>query len=294
VFDLDGRVRHAVAPLDRPNNVDVEYGFTVNGRPVDIAVLTERRQHRLRVFEIRADGTPRDLAPSGIRVLAGETGEAAQPMGLALYKRPRDGAIFAIVSPKTGGASNYLWQYRLDATGGAVTGRFVRRFGAFSRLGPTPNEVGEIEAIAVDDELGFVYYADEQFGIHKWHADPDHSDASRELAVIGREGYRGDREGLAIYPTANGGGYLVSSDQVPGGTRLMVYSRTGSPDRPHAHPLLATIPTTADATDGLDVTARALPGSPDGLLVMMNSGPKNFLIFDWRQVASRLGPTTTK
>jgi hypothetical protein len=58
--------------------------------------------------------------------------------------------------------------------------------------------------------------------------------------------------------------------------------------------LLATITTTADATDGLDVTARALPGSPDGLLVMMNSGPKNFLIFDWRQIASRLGPTTTK
>jgi hypothetical protein len=36
----------------------------------------------------------------------------------------------------------------------------VRRFGDFSGI-------GEIEAVTVDDELGFVYYADEAAGIHK-------------------------------------------------------------------------------------------------------------------------------
>ena len=242
VFTLDGRVKQTFAPLDRPNNVDVEYGFDLDGTRVDVAVVTERLKHRLRVFAIDGNGAVRDVAPSGIPVLVGQQGEGAHPMGIALYKRPRDGALFAIVAPKTGDAANYLWQYRLVSTSGAVTGRFVRRFGAFSRTGPTPNEIGEIEAVLVDDALGFVYYSDERYGIRKWHADPDHADAGKELAVLGREGYRGDREGLAIHGGPDGSGFLVSSDQVPGGTRLMILSApraarsAARPAAPGCHP----------------------------------------------------------
>lgn len=288
VFGLDGKLRQTFAPLDRPNNVDVEYGFDLDGRRVDIAVVTERLQRRLRIFAIEPDGTVRDAAPSGVAVLAGQQGEAGEPMGIALYKRRRDGAVFAIVAPKSGGTTDYLAQYRLASANGSVTGKLVRRFGAFSRIGPIAGELGEIEAVLVDDELGFVYYSDERYGIHKWHADPDHPEAAKELAVLGRDGYQGDREGLAIHAGANGGGVLVSSDQMPGATRLMIYPRAGSPQRPHEQPLLATIPTRADSTDGLDVTSRPLPGFPDGMLVMMNSSPRNFLIYDWRAVASRL------
>src|SRR5262245_49910485 len=52
VFALDGSVRQTIAPLDRPNNVDVEYGLAGPRGPIDIAVVTERYQHRLRVFGI--------------------------------------------------------------------------------------------------------------------------------------------------------------------------------------------------------------------------------------------------
>jgi 3-phytase len=289
VFGLDGKLKHTIAPLDRPNNVDVEYGFRLGGRAVDIAVVTERLKNRLRVYSIAADGSAvYDVARNGLRVMLGTTGEAAQPMGIALYKRPRDGAVFAIVAPKTGGAFNYLWQYRLEDANGEARIRFVRRFGAFSRIGPTPNGIGEIEAVVVDDALGYVYYADERFGIHKWHADPDHPDAGKELAVLGRQGYHGDREGLAIYTRPDGTGFLVSSDQVPGATRLMIYSRAGRPGNPHDQPLMAAVPTGADSTDGLDVTSKALPGFPDGLLVMMNSAPKNFLMYRWSTVLARV------
>ncbi|MGH9203397.1 MAG: phytase [Vicinamibacterales bacterium] len=289
VFGLDGALRHRIGPLDRPNNVDVEYGARIGGELVDIAVVTERKQNRLRVFTIAADGSAiRDVAPRGVPVLQGQMGEAGEPMGIALYKRPSDGAVFAIVSPKTGGTSNYLWQYRLEEQQGGVTGRLVRRFGAFSRRGPMAGEIGEIEALVVDDPLGYVYYSDERFGIRKWHADPDHADAATELAVLGRGAYQGDREGLAIYQRADGGGFLVSSDQMPGATRLMIYSRTGQPGRPHDQPLIRAVSTQADSTDGLDVTATVLPGFPDGLLVMMNSGPRNFLMYSWSSVAARL------
>lgn len=90
--------------IDRPNNVDVEYGLTLQGRPADIAVATERLKSRLRVFLIPRDGGPlTDISSTaGAAILQGETGEPAEPMGIALYRRPSDGAIFAIVTPKSG------------------------------------------------------------------------------------------------------------------------------------------------------------------------------------------------
>lgn len=290
VFGLDGVLRQSMTPLDRPNNVDVEYGLAIGGQWTDIAVVTERMQHRLRVFAIPADGGPlTDLAPAGLPVLEGQIGDASEPMGIALYKRPRDGVIFAIVAPKSGAASNYLWQYRLESDRTSrLTATFVRRFGNFSRTSATPDEIGEIEAVVVDDALGYVYYSDERSAIRKYHADPDQADAARELAVIGVDGYVGDREGLAIYDTGEGTGFLVSSDQVEGGTRLKLYRRQGSSKGPHDHSEVRTVVTVSDATDGLDVTSRALPGFPHGLLVMMNSSAGNFLFYDWRAVAAQL------
>jgi 3-phytase len=286
VFGLDGAIRQTIGPLDRPNNVDVEYGFDLDGTPTDIAVVTERKQRRLRVYRIHPDGSGLDdIAPKGIPVLEGEAGEFGEPMGIALYKRPADGRVFAIVAPKTGGGTDYLWQYELraDATAGEVTGTLVRRFGQFSRVGPAPGDVGEIEAVVADDALGYVYYSDERFGIRKYAADPSAADAGRELAAFGTDGYLGDREGLAIVPTGAGAGFIVSSDQLAGGTRVILYPRQGTGGDPHAHPALRTVLTASDETDGLDATAAALPGFPAGLLVMMNSGPRNFLLYDFNR-----------
>jgi 3-phytase len=309
VFGLDGARRQTIAPLDRPNNVDIEYGVTLGGAKTDIAVLTERKQHRLRIFAIPADGGALvDLAPEGLPVLEGQTGEAGEPMGVSLYRRPADGVTFAVVAPKTGGKSDYLWQYRLgdaaaSASGSKITATLVRRFGNFSRRGAAIYETGEIEAVVVDDELGYVYYSDERFGIRKWHADPDHADAARELAVFGTKGYAGDREGLAIYAAggaagqAAGGkggkptGFLVSSDQIKGATRIFLYPREGANGNPHDHPVIAVRATSSDETDGLDVTSRALPGYPRGLLVMMNSAGRNFSIYRWEDLAPPPGVT---
>ncbi|MCP5116649.1 MAG: phytase, partial [bacterium] len=186
VFGLDGKIRQTVDGIDRPNNVDIEYGLDLGGEPIDIAVATERLQSQLRVFRVEPDGS--GLTPlSSVPVFDGEQGERSAPMGVALYRRPSDGAIFAIVGRKNGPRAGYLWQYRLEDDGnGSLRGTKVREFGSFSGL-------EEIEAIAVDDELGYIYYADEGDGIHKWAADPDHPNAAQELAHFGRDGFQADR-----------------------------------------------------------------------------------------------------
>jgi 3-phytase len=283
-FGMDGAVRQVVAPLDRPNNVDVEYALRTPTGPVDIAVVTERLQSRLRVYRVSEQG----LAPldngQGVPVLDGETGEAAMPMGIALYRRPRDGAIFAIVAPKTGGTVNYLWQYRLvaDPSTGVVHGSLVRRFGAYSGM-------GEIEAVAVDDELGYVYYADEEYALRKWHADPDHRDAADELAVFGRTGFKQQREGLGIFRGRDGTGFLAASDQIEGATEVRVFPREGTRGRPHDHGEGTAIVTGADSTDGLDIVSSGLRGDlSGGLLVMMNSRGRNFQFYRWTDAQRQL------
>jgi 3-phytase len=281
VFGLDGRLRQLLKGPDRPNNVDVEYGLDLDGTPTDIVVLTERVGRRLRAYGIARNGeVVRDLSAGSMAILAGAPGDEGAPMGIGLYKRLRDGAIFAIVSPKSGPTTNYLWQYRLQDDGtGRIGATFVRRFGAFSGI-------GEIEAIAVDDELGYVYYADEGTGIHKWAADPDSSDAGRELALFATTGYQQDREGIGIYCTGAGRGYIVAVDQLPGESVFHVYKREGEPGRPHDHSAeLFTFMGGADGTDGLEVESAPLGSDfPDGLLVAMNSAGKNFLFFRWGDV----------
>jgi 3-phytase len=289
-FGMDGQIRQAITGLDRPNNIDVEYGVQLGGRRLDVAVATERLARRLRIFRIDpAEGRLVDLG--GVPVLEGQDGEAAAPMGLALYQRARDGAVFAIVSPKEGPRQNYLWQYRLvDSGGGRIGARFVRRFGNFSAA--TVREENEIESVAVDDALGYVYYSDEADGIHKWHADPDHPDAGRELAHFARSGFRGDREGIAIYALPDGTGYIVGTDQLDEDSEYHVYPREGAPGNPHDHSReIAVLRGGADATDGIEISSSPLgPGLPSGALVVMNSATRNFLVFRWQDIAPVVKP----
>lgn len=213
------------------------------------------------------------------------------PMGIGLYLRLRDGALFAIVSPKAGDAQGYLAQYRIGpGPSRPVEGRLVRRFGAFAGQNAGREGANEIEAVLVDDRLGYVYYSDEHVAVRKYHADPDQPGAANELATFARRGFESQREGLALYATDATRGYLVVTDQIPGGSTYRLYRREGEPNRPHDHEaIVGTLLTTADSTDGIEVTSMPLgPQFPGGLLVAMNSRERNFLFFDWRPVRDAL------
>jgi len=201
-------------------------------------------------------------------------------MGLALYKRPRDGALFAIVSRKQGPTDGgYLWQYRLDDDGrGRVHATMVRAFGAWSGR-------GEIEAVAVDDALGYVYYADEWVGIRKYRADPDASDADRELALFATSGFMEDREGISIYARDDGTGYILVSDQQA--NLFHVFPREGSGGNPHDHPRLSVVKLSTVGSDGSEVTSAPLGRRfPEGVFVAMTQGG-TFQFYAWPELAAR-------
>ena len=252
VFGMDGRVRQRIEGIDRPEQCRCRGRSRRSYRAVEKPVA---------LFRVSESGvTEIGSAP----VFEGQTGQAAAPMGIALYRRSRDKAVFAIVGRKTGPTAGYLWQYRIE--GNRATK--VREFGAYSGS-------GEIEAIAVDDENGFVYYADEECCIRKWHADPDHPQAAQEVSTFGREGFTANREGIAVQKD-----YIVCTDQIAGGSQYRLYRRKGDQTTP-----VAVLRGPADSTDGLEVVSQPMgPLFPRGFLIAMNSSGKNFLLFPWPSI----------
>lgn len=273
VFNLQGKIQQKVSGLQRPNNVDIEYGLMLNGKATDIAVTTERMTHKLRIFALPE---MKPLDNGGIPVFEGET----QPdyrdlMGISMYKN-KQGVIYAIVGRKTGPTTGgYLWQYRLDDDGtGHIKATLVRKFGTYSGL-------KEIESIAVDDKLGYVYYSDEGKGVRQYYADPEKG--NEELALFATENFKQDHEGISIYELTDSTGYILVSDQ--GANRFQIFSREGTPERPFEHKLLKTVDVRAMESDGSEVVS--VPLNQDfkhGLFVVMSTD-RTFHLYRWEDIA---------
>ena len=272
VYDLNGKIQtdKVVRGLKRPNNIDIEEFEFGDGSEIFIAVTTERLTNKLRIFSVP---DMLSIDNGGIEVFTGEIDRA--PMGISLYKRESDDVIFAIVGRKSGPSDGYLWQYRLDGNpDGTIGATMVRSFGTYSGE-------KEIEAIAVDDEYGYVYYSDEGVGVRKYHADPDQT--NEELALFATTGIADDHEGISIYKTDMGTGYIILSDQQA--NKFHFFSREGTKLNPHHHQLIKVINAACNFSDGSEVTNASL-GSlfPKGLFVAM-SDDKTFHFYDWEDLA---------
>ncbi len=269
-FDLEGKIiqEKTIRNIQRPNNVDIEYGFKLNDSvQIDIIAFTEREKQQIRLFSVPE---MKPLDNGGFKVFKNQDSKDFQwPMGISLYKSPKDAKFYAIVSRKTGPNLNYLHQYELTADSLGVRCKLVREFGKFSGK-------KEIEAVAVDDFHGYVYYSDEGVCIRKYYAEPDLG--NEELSCFGSDHFDQDIEGIAIATKAKGKGYLIVSDQQRG--QFNIFDRKDNS-------FLKAVNLTTVETDGCDAVTVPLNAKfANGLFVAMNDN-KNFYFYDLEKVINK-------
>src|SRR5207249_1762558 len=124
-YNMDGSEQQVVADAPRPNNVDVLYGFKLEGRTVDLAVasLQASKQRGTRGVKVWAiDAATRRLSDvtqgGSIRVLGGK-----KPYGLCGYRSARSGRFYVFVTDERGRVEQ---DELTDAGGGRIAGAAVR------------------------------------------------------------------------------------------------------------------------------------------------------------------------
>lgn len=262
-FDLKGRIikDKTIKGLKKPNNIDIRYNFKINSsRNVDVLVVTERETNKVRLYSVP---DMKALDNGGFKVFEDQTeSKRKTPMGVSFYQSPIDNALYIIVSRKDGPKDNYLYQYKILREKRGLKLQLVRKFGNFSGS-------KEIEAIAVDDEFGFVYYSDENYGVRKYHAEP--SRGNQELPSLKGGDFLKDIEGIAIVPDYKGKGYIIVSNQHAG--TFNIFSRSNNE-------FITETDLGTSETDGCEVTTVSLNDTfKNGLFVAMNNS-RNFFFYD--------------
>ncbi|MGF1674790.1 MAG: phytase, partial [Rivularia sp. (in: cyanobacteria)] len=175
VFDLGGNIIQTVLPAEfgdiRYNNVDLVYGFELNGQQTDLAIVSDRQNDTLGIFQINPSTRQlEDVTADGIleTIFGVDDGEATA-YGLATYQSPVSGKSYAFVTQASG---NKVAQLELVTEGGKVTANVVRTLELPISDGGEAED-SQSEGIVIDQELGFLYVAIEGADVLKFSAEPE-------------------------------------------------------------------------------------------------------------------------
>jgi 3-phytase len=207
--------------------------------------------------------------------------------GFCLYHSAVSGKYYAFINSTDTGAVEQ-WEL-FDNGSGQVDGTVVREW-----------VVGtQTEGCTVDDELGFVYIGEEDVAVWKYGAEPDAGEERVAVDYTDEADENGnnvaDIEGMSLYYTSEGTGYLIVSSQ--GSSEFTVYRREG--DNEYLGKFVVSETATIDGvtgSDGLDVTNFPLGDAfPNGVFVTQDDtnlnpdGNQNFKLVPWENIANALG-----
>jgi 3-phytase len=271
-YNLNG-TEHEVVPLGTVGlaiAVDVRYQIPFNGGLTDV-VLSVPLGGNFRLFAphpvtgglVAIDGTP---------IVTGLTPSAA-----ALYRNPQSHQLSAFI----GDAAGTLQRWELVDDGqGHLRGNLVRTL----QLG------GSIQGIAADDRAGQLFLTLAQRGLIRLSVNLGNEVAFEVDGIDG--GHLAGPTGVALYFTADGGGYVIASSSF--NNRFSVYARGGG--NPFVTSFSIVGPNgaaRASSSSGIEVVPLSL-GAPftRGLFVahdLLNNAGPNYKLVRWEDIAAASG-----
>lgn len=266
LYELDGTLRQDLRD-GVMNNVDLR--SEVGGAWAGAAVIasSNRSDDTIDIYTI--DASTRMLVR--VAAFASDIGE---PYGLCMSRM--NDRLFVFIDDKDG----MLAQYEIDVSVADQVGLTLRR---------TLDLGTQLEGCVADDPLGRLYVGEEDHGIWRLDASPDANDVPVLVHDVASGQLHADVEGLAIYPTADGGGYLIASSQ--GSSSYVVYERGGDNAYVTSFRIVAGTTDAAVESDGIEVTNVPLgPLWPDGLFIAHDDHnenfTRNFKLVGWGDIAA--------
>ncbi|MDC9507722.1 phytase [Pseudoalteromonas sp. Angola-4] len=268
VYDLAGNKIQSLN-VGRLNNVDVRQHQGINNETQTWITASNRTLNSISVFTVDSENKVNHVTEVATNL--------TEIYGMCMYSSESGQYVF--VNDKSG----LFQQYKLTGEQGNLSGKLVREF-------TLPSQP---EGCSADDKLGQLFACEEDAGIWYIGAEPTSGNKAAMLQGI-NEQLVADVEGMEIYH-ADDKRYLVVSSQGDNSYVLYKISDNTQPSLSFAGKfnVIANLDKGIDGageTDGLTVTAKPLPGYPEGMLIVQDGynrmplQPQNFKIIDWREV----------
>ena len=268
VYDLAGNKVQSLN-IGRLNNVDVRQHQDINNQTNTWITASNRTLNSISVFTVDGDNKLKHVTEVATNL--------PEIYGMCMYSS--DSGHYVFVNDKSG----LFQQYKLTGEQSNLSGELVREF-------TLPSQP---EGCSADDNLGQLFAGEEDAGIWYIDAEPTAGNKAVKLQSV-NEQLVADVEGMEIYH-ANDARYLVVSSQGDNSYVLYKISDDKEPSLSFAGKfnVIANLDKGIDGvgeTDGLTVTATALPGYPEGMLIVQDGynrmplQPQNFKVIDWREV----------
>ncbi len=278
IFDADsganlrrvGRSGTASGEFRRPN------GLTISG---NLLFVVERDNHRAQVFSL----------PSFQHLLTLGEQEMRVPYGVWVQELP-DGEREVYVTdsfqlpdgspPPLPELNRRVHQFHLSAQGKGFKANFVRSFGETTPEGA----LRWVESIVGDPVHDRLMIAEEH--LETGTAVRVYDSAGHYTGQdIGRELFKGQAEGIALFACADGSGYWFATDQDQGGNRFQIF------DRESLKPLGSFASSSTQNTDGIHMRQQPSAAFPKGAFYAVHDD-RAVSAFDWRDIAKALNLRT--
>ncbi|MBI4585712.1 MAG: hypothetical protein HY717_17000 [Planctomycetes bacterium] len=258
--------------FDRPNGVWVIYHVPHAQGFSDILLVTDQRNLRVQVFRLPQLDHFGELG----------TGEIGKGYGIAWYQDGRDFFIYISDDIPPADHPGKLKKYRLKPAGDKLGAELVLAFGSESGPPPLP-ALPNVESILADPVYNRLHVCGDEGG--KFNRIFQLDGAYTGIAY-GDPQFEFDQEGINLYDTGDGEGYLLVSDQHTDGTpnQFELFDRkTLQPLGNFQSPSGGAIVTRN--TDGAYLEQRPLAGFPNGAFFAVHDD-QSVHAYDWTDVAS--------
>lgn len=272
VYNLLGDlVKHY--PVGRLNNIDIRQNIMVNGESIHILGATNRTNNTIMIYKIDENGKAEDIAAAPIYSTLSEV------YGFCFYEDKSQNKLYAYANDKYGNIEQIL----LNNENGKITGELVRMLKVKS----------QVEGMVADDEFGYLYVGEEEFGVWKFNAQ-EHADTVATQLTSSTQSNPNivyDIEGLSLYLKEDGKGYLIASIQ--GNNSYAVFKREQGNEYITSFNIGSNKIDGVEETDGIDLCSASLGSEyPNGIMVVQDGfnyddtikQPQNFKLIAFDEI----------